>query len=230
MRNKKLLGRLGWVIQQMHTEAAKRDAAVFRAESATEGNPFKILVFTMLSARTRDEKTIRAVEKVFAIAKTPREIRSLGSLKLEKLLYGVGFYRVKTKNLLKICEMLVANGDRVPDSLDGLLQLPGIGRKTANIILSRAFGKAALGVDVHVHRISNRLGLVKTKKPEDTEKELTKIIPSKYLRMFNRSFVAFGQTICSPIKPKCDICPLNQLCYRVGVKEPCKECAFGVKS
>ena len=234
MGNPEALERIDWLIKQMYKQATKRNAAVYGAEAATSGNPFKILVFTMLSARTRDETTIKAVEKLFSITKTPKEIRRLGKPKLEKLLYGVGFYRVKTKNLLKICEFLASkypnNETKIPDTLDELLKLPGIGRKTANIILSRAFGQVALGVDVHVHRISNRLGLVKTKKPEETEQKLMKIIPRKYLRTLNRDFVAFGQTVCTPIKPKCDICPLNQVCQRIGVKEPCIDCKYGVKS
>ncbi len=229
MPNENATEEIGWIIEQMHRMAVKRKAAVFEAEKATEGNPFKILVFTMLSARTKDATTIRAVERIFRIAKTPKQIQSLGQKKLEKLLYGVGFYRVKTKNLLKICDVLEKNNDKVPDSLEGLLSLPGIGRKTSNIILARAFGKVALGVDVHVHRISNRLGLVKTKKPEDTEKVLTKIIKHQYLRTLNRDFVAFGQTVCTPKKPLCDICPINKICHRVGVKEPCKNCSFPIK-
>jgi endonuclease III len=106
----------------------------------------------------------------------------------------------------------------VPDSLNGLLALPGVGRKTANIVLARAFGKNTLGVDVHVHRISNRLGMVRTKRPEETERILTLIIPARHLRTLNRDFVAFGQTVCLPRKPMCGICPIRSLCWRVGVK------------
>jgi endonuclease-3 len=118
----------------------------------------------------------------------------------------------------------------VPDTLDGLLALPGVGRKTANIVLARAYGKNTLGVDVHVHRISNRLGLVRTKKPEKTEMALVRIVPQRYIRSLNRDFVAFGQTLCLPRKPMCGICPLNRMCRRVGVKEPCAACAYGVKN
>ncbi|HSB46398.1 MAG TPA: endonuclease III [Candidatus Bilamarchaeum sp.] len=220
-----MIAKIGWILGRMHAEASKRGAPVFDAEEKTEGNPFKILVFTMLSARTKDSTTINAVEKLFSRARTPEEIASLGSKRLEKLLYGVGFYRVKAKNLQILSEKIAESGG-VPSTLEGLLALPGIGRKTANIILARAYGKSALGVDVHVHRISNRLGLVKTKKPEDTEKALVRIIPKKHLRSLNRNFVAFGQTVCLPRKPLCSVCPLNQICRRVGVREPCAGCRY----
>jgi len=215
----------------MHKEAKKRHAPVFHAESATKSTPFTILVFTMLSARTKDEMTTKAVKRLFTSAKTqktnsrktrnktitPKQILSLGKNKLQKILYGVGFYRVKAKHLIAMCRILEARGGRVPDTLEGLLELPGVGRKTANIVLSRAFGKNTLGVDVHVHRISNRLGLVRTKKPEETEKALVKTIPKRYLRSLNRDFVAFGQTVCLPRKPLCDGCPIRKSCARIGV-------------
>jgi endonuclease-3 len=217
--------KIGWILKQMHREAKKRDAPVLRAEYKKKGTPFKILVFTMLSARTKDEMTAKVGKRLFREAETPEEVYALGRKKLEKLLYGVGFYRMKAKNLLKTSKIIMEKGS-VPDTLPELLKLPGIGRKTANIILARAFGKTALGVDVHVHRISNRLGLVKTKKPEETEKALVKRIPPRYLRTLNSNFVAFGQTVCLPRKPMCPICPLNRLCRRVNVKEPCKECRY----
>jgi endonuclease-3 len=223
--------RIGRMLTTMHREAMKRHAPVFRAERATKGTPFTILVFTMLSARTKDETTTKVVKRLFAHAKTknrtikPKHILALGQRRLERLLYGVGFYRVKAKHLIAICRMLEER-DGVPDTLDGLMELPGVGRKTANIVLARAFGKNTLGVDVHVHRISNRLGIVKTKKPEDTEKKLVRSIPKKYIRSLNRDFVAFGQTVCLPRKPLCDGCLLNQTCRRIGVKERCLSCRY----
>jgi endonuclease-3 len=114
--------------------------------------------------------------------------------------------------------------------MEEILALPGVGRKTANIVLARAFGKITLGVDVHVHRISNRLGLVRTKKPEQTEKELVRLLPQSYLRSLNRNFVAFGQTVCTPLRPKCALCPLNRICWRVGITEPCEECRYGKRN
>jgi endonuclease-3 len=213
--NRNALGKIGWMLKRMRSEAGKRDAAVYRAERSTKGTPFRILVFTMLSARTKDETTMKAVSRIFKKAATPGRIIALGPKKLERLLYGVGFYRIKTQNLIRTCRMLEGRG--VPDTLEGLLELPGVGRKTANIVLARAFGKNTLGVDVHVHRISNRLGIVRTKKPEDTERSLVKSIPKRYLRPFNRDFVAFGQTVCLPRNPKCGECPIRKVCWRLGV-------------
>ena len=220
-----IISRIGWILRQMHREAKKLNAPVFRAEHSTKETPFTILVFTMLSARTKDETTMKVVGNLFKKAKAPKQVLKLGKKNLEKFLYGVGFYHVKTKNLIETCKLIEKTG-HVPDTLEELLELPGIGRKTANIILARAFGKNTLGVDVHVHRISNRLGLVKTKKPEDTEKSLMKKIKARYIRILNRNFVAFGQTVCLPRNPKCPICPLNQICKRIKVKEPCKECRY----
>ena len=220
--------KIAWILKQMHREAKKRNAPVFKIEYSKPQTPFKILVSTMLSARTKDEATMKAAHRLFKVAQTPKKIFSLGRKKLERLIYGVGFYRVKAKNLLKTSKIIMERGS-VPDTLPELLKLPGIGRKTANIILARAFGKTALGVDVHVHRISNRLGLVKTKTPEETEKALVKKIPRRYLRTLNSNFVAFGQTLCLPRKPMCSICPLNRICLRMGVEVPCKECRHGRK-
>lgn len=210
------LSRIGWILRQMHREAKARDAPVFRAERSTKGAPFKILVFTMLSSRTKDAKTLEIVERLFRVADTPGKMLKLGRGRLEGMLYGVGFHRVKARNLISICRSIGDGGD-VPDTLEGLLELPGIGRKTANIVLARAFSKGALGVDVHVHRISNRLGLVRTEKPGETEKELMEKIPRRHLRSLNRDFVAFGQTICLPRRPRCWICPLKAICPRIGV-------------
>ena len=218
MANKKALARIGWILEQMRREAKMRDAPVFRAERITKENPFTILVFTMLSARTKDETTLKAVERLFKTAKTPQQIKKLSARSLERILFGVGFYRVKAKNLIRASERILELGG-VPKTLEGLLELPGVGRKTANIVLARAFNKKTLGVDVHVHRISNRIGLAKTKKPEETERALIKAIPKKYLRSLNRSFVAFGQTVCLPRKPLCGICPLNRLCWQVGAEK-----------
>ncbi|MFH1785968.1 MAG: endonuclease III [Candidatus Micrarchaeota archaeon] len=210
-----ILKNLGNILKQMQFLAKKRKAPVISAEDSTKGNKFKILVFTMLSARTKDQTTIAVVNRLFSQAKGPKEIIKLGPKKLEKILYGVGFYRVKTKNLLKMCNLL--KDGQVPDSLEDLLKIPGVGRKTANIVLARAFGKNTLGVDVHVHRISNRLGLVKTKKPEETEEKLMKIIPDKYIRKLNKTFVSFGQTVCLPRNPDCLNCPISDCCPKIGI-------------
>ncbi|MFN7990900.1 MAG: endonuclease III [Candidatus Micrarchaeia archaeon] len=224
--NRKLLLNLPAALEKMRSLSS--GAPVHEAERRTRGDPFKILVFTMLSARSRDASTIKAVERLFTVADSPQRIAALGQKKLEGLLYGIGFFRAKSKHLIAMCRILSERGG-VPDTLDGLLALPGVGRKTANIVLARAFGESAIGVDVHVHRISNRLGLVETRKPQETEKELVRIIPGPLLRTLNRDIVAFGQTVCTPRRPKCGICPLNRSCFRSGVKERCPGCRYGVR-
>lgn len=216
--NKAALGKLGWMLGRMHREASGRDAAVYRAEEATADSPFKILVFTMLSARTKDDTTLKAVTTLFNIADSPKGVLAIGRPALERLLFGIGFYKAKAAHLLGCCRMLERRGG-VPDTIDGLMDLPGVGRKTANIVLARAFGRDTLGVDVHVHRISNRLGIVRTRKPEETELVLMHAVPRRLIRTLNRDFVAFGQTVCLPRKPLCGICPVRKFCWRIGVQE-----------
>ncbi len=208
------------VLSIMEKEAAARRAPVFEVESART-TPFSMLVFVMLSARTRDETTLKVIERLFKIADTPEKIRQLELSELERILYGVGFYRTKAQYLKKLCEDIVVRfKGLVPEKLDELISLPGIGRKSANIVLAKCFGKETIGVDTHVHRISNRLGIVKTKKPIETEQKLMERIPGKYLRMMNKLFVAYGQTICKPVSPLCSSCKLNGVyCLRIGVKK-----------
>ncbi|MBI2079703.1 endonuclease III [Candidatus Micrarchaeota archaeon] len=211
--------KIEYILKIMEQEAKLRGAPVFRVEGA-KATPFQILVFTMLSARTKDERTMKVVERLFETADSPEKILGLKDAKLEKLLYGVGFYRTKTKNLKKTCKMLIEEfHSEIPDSLEKMLKLPGVGRKTANIVLARVHGHCSLGVDTHVHRISNRLGLTKTKKPEQTEKRLMKKIDKKYIRDLNRVFVAYGQTVCTPVSPFCSFCKLNKICPKIGVKK-----------
>jgi endonuclease III len=225
--NKAILKKIRYVLAQMHLFS--KDAAVIRAEKATRGDPFKILVFTMLSARTKDDTTLKALCRLFAVADTPKRIAAIPRKELETILFGVGFYRVKAKHLHGLCEAISKSGGRVPDGIEGLLALPGVGRKTANIVLARAYGKKTLGVDVHVDRVSNRLGIARTEKPEQTEKVLVKTLPESVIPRLNLEFVAFGQTICTPRNPRCDICPLKRICFRIGVDAPCQGCAYGDK-
>lgn len=173
--------------------------------------PFQKLVATLLSSRTKDSTTIPIVKEMFKQYPNPKDYLNLDVQKIEKMIYRIGFYRVKAKHIKKLCEILVEKG-KVPDTLEGLMSLPGVGRKTANCMLNYAFGKAAIGVDVHVHRISNRLGWVKTKTPEETEKELMKIIPKEQWINVNKLFVGHGQTICKPINPSCKECSIVEYC------------------
>ncbi|MFX1315811.1 MAG: endonuclease III domain-containing protein [Promethearchaeota archaeon] len=176
-------------------------------------DPFKILISTILSARTRDENTREATEKLFAKFNTPKLIAKANIEELEDLVYKSGFYKVKAARIKEVSQIIHEKyKDKIPNNFDELVTLPGVGAKTANCVLVYAFNVPTIPVDVHVHRVSNRLGWVKTKKTEDTEIELKKKIPRELWLKVNRLFVRFGQQICLPNNPKCDICPINSIC------------------
>lgn len=159
-----------------------------------ENDPYKTLISTLLSSRTRDETTFAVCQKLFKIAPTPQKIAKLENVEIENLLYPVGFYKTKTKHLKLLAEKIITKFDgKVPNTLEGLVSLPGVGRKTANIVLARAFKIPAIGVDTHVHRVANALGWVYTKTPEQTERELVKILPKKYWLDTNRLLVSVGR-------------------------------------
>ena len=182
-------------------------------KSVNNPNPFRILITTILSQRTRDENTDEASATLFAVYKTPEEIANAPLEKIEKLIKKAGFFRVKAQRVKEVSRIIHEDyEDVVPDNINELLALPGVGRKTANCVLVYGFRQNAIPVDVHVHRISNRLGLVKTKTPEETEFELAKIVPENYWLDLNESFVRFGQDICRPVGPKHEECPINDLC------------------
>jgi len=181
-------------------------------------NPFLVLVSCILSLRTKDTVSLPASVRLFQIAKTPQEILNLSIEHVEQVIYPVGFYRNKAKQLHEISKDLIGRFDaKVPDNEKDLLSLKGVGRKTANLVLSEGFGIPAICVDTHVHRISNRLGLVATKTPEQTEKELMQILPKQYWREYNRLLVQWGQNICVPISPFCSKCVIARLCSRIDV-------------
>jgi endonuclease-3 len=183
------------------------------ASQSKKEDPFRVLIATILSHRTRDENTHRATENLFKIYRTPKEIATAPVKKLEELVRPTGFYRMKAKNIKKVARLVwKKHHGTVPDNLDELLALPAVGRKTANCVLVYAFNKPAIPVDTHVHRISNRLGLVKTRTPEETETELSRILPKKYWLPINDYLVSFGKTICRPVSPKCGKCPLSSIC------------------
>lgn len=187
-------------------------------EGYTDGfrNPFFVLISTVMSHRTRDEVTYPAARKLFEIYSTPEEMINADVGEIETLIRDVGFYRVKAGRIKEISGILLKKYDgRVPDDMESLLELPGVGRKTANCVLVHAFFKDALAVDTHVHRISNRLGLVNTKVPEETETELKKIFPQRYWKHINLLLVKLGQNICRPISPRCGVCVLNDICPKI---------------
>ena len=178
-------------------------------------DPFKILISTILSARTRDTNTREATEILFSKYSTPQEIANADVEELERLIYKSGFYKVKAARIKEVAKLLLEKYEsKVPNTFMDLLNLPGVGAKTANCVLVYAFKIPAIPVDTHVHRISNRIGWVKTKNPNDTEKELRMLIPKDQWIRVNRLFVRFGQEICLPNSPKCNICPLINFCPR----------------
>ncbi len=181
-------------------------------------DPYKVLISTVLSLRTKDEVTHKASERLYQKASTPQEMVRLSPQEIERLIYPVGFYKRKAKNIIEISNILIEkyNG-KVPDDIDELLKLPGVGRKTANLVVTLGYGKLGICVDTHVHRLSNRLGIVKTKTPKETEFALRKILPKKYWIEYNDLLVTWGQNICTPISPKCSMCKISSYCNKIGV-------------
>lgn len=181
-------------------------------------DPFKVLVSCILSLRTRDQTTAEASLRLFGFADTPKKLARLSIAEIEEAIYPVGFYRVKARQILEISRQLTElHAGRVPDELDELLKFKGVGRKTANLVLTLGFGKAGICVDIHVHRICNRWGYVGTRTPEQTEAALRKKLPPEYWIVINDLLVCFGQNQCTPVSPRCSSCPLFPLCDRVGV-------------
>ena len=178
-----------------------------------ETGPFSILIGTILSARTKDEATAKAVRVLFSKYKNPEELANAKLKDIEKIIKSIGFFHVKSKRIIEVASIIHTKyKDKVPDDLDTLVQLPGVGRKTANCVLVYAFEKPAIPVDIHVHRISNRLGLVDTKNPEETEQELMRKIKKKFWIDINDTFVMYGQNICKPISPMCEVCQIKNSC------------------
>lgn len=183
-----------------------------------QDNPFKVLISTMLSSRTKDDVTAEGSRKLYAIADTPEKLAVLPVARIEKLIYPVGFYKTKAPRIKAAAQKLLDDYDgNVPDTLEQLLEFDGVGRKTANLVLGEAFAKEAICVDVHVHRISNRMGLIKTDTPFETEMELQKILPRRHWIRYNTYLVAHGQNTCRPIGPRCGVCLISKYCKRVGV-------------
>jgi len=182
-------------------------------------DPFRVLVSTMLSLRTKDAVTAVASKRLFALANSPAAMLKLSTAEIETAIYPVGFYRTKARNIVTVCREIVEHYEgHVPDDIDALVALPGVGRKTANLVITLGFGKPGICVDTHVHRITNRWGYVKTKTPDQTEMALREKLPREHWIEINDELVSFGQHLCHPTSPRCSICPLTQYCDRVGVK------------
>jgi endonuclease III len=188
------------------------------AMAEQKADPFKILISTIISARTKDEVTGPATERLFALAASPAAMSTLPEEKIEKAIFPAGFYHTKAKAIRKASKELIERfGSRVPDTIDELLTLPGVGRKTANLVMTLAHNKAGICVDTHVHRITNRWGYVKTKTPHETEQALREKLPKKHWIAINTILVMHGQNICKPISPLCSHCPVSTCCARTGV-------------
>lgn len=205
-----ILSKMG---RMVYGSSDARATALSQLKEQEGGDPFRILIGTILSQRTRDENTTKATVKLFARYGSAEELAAADEGEVRGLIRPAGFYNVKAKSIIKVSRQLLEefNG-RVPDKIDDLLTLHSVGRKTANCVLVYGYGIPAIPVDTHVHRISNRLGLVETKEPNETEKELTRKVPRRYWLELNDVFVRFGQTTCKPLGPRCDVCTLRPVC------------------
>jgi len=198
--------------------SGKIDPSVTTIAEYYKNDPWAVLVSTIISLRTKDEVTIVASKRLLEAAKTPKQLLGLKAEKIEKLIYPAGFYRNKTASLKKIALILIETYDgKVPQTMEELLSLPGVGRKTANLVLSEAFDIDALCVDIHVHRISNRMGWLKSETPDETEMVLRQIMPIKYWKRINYLLVLYGQKLCRPVSPFCSQCIMIKQCSRNGV-------------
>ncbi len=206
------------VIKILQKELAVGTLPVVSHLAADQRDPFVIFISTLLSLRTKDETTAVATERLFQLAATPAAMLQIPAAKIAKTIYPVGFYRMKAQTIHHACRELISRfNSKVPDSIDDLLTIKGVGRKTANLVVALAYGKNAICVDTHVHRISNRLGYVKTRTPDETEFALRKKLPRRHWIIYNTIMVAFGRKTCNPVSPICSRCPVSKYCDRIGV-------------
>jgi len=209
---------IGRVLTVLRRESRGWNAPVLTLMAAEKHDPFLTLIGCILSLRTNDKTTAVAAPRLFARARTPAAMLAMEPREIEELIYPVGFYRTKARGIREFCRDLIERFDgRVPDEIDDLVTLKGVGRKTANLVVTESFRKPGICVDTHVHRISNRWGLVATKTADHTEMALCEVLPRRYWIEYNSLLVAFGQTICHPTSPWCSRCPLIKMCPRIGV-------------
>lgn len=206
------------IYKTLKREVKKYKVPVVDLIQIQTNDPFKVLIATILSARTKDETTVNACKKLFKKVNKPSDLNKLKVSEIEELIYPVGFFHNKAKYLKELPVALKKQFNNViPDTVEELINLPGVGRKTANLVVAVGFQKPAMCVDVHVHRISNRFGYIKTKTPFESEMALRKKLPIKYWETYNSMIVAFGQHLCTPISPHCSKCPIHNFCNRIGV-------------
>jgi endonuclease III len=205
-------------IRILRREVPQWETPIVTLMAETYGSPFRVLISCILSLRTQDATTAQASHRLFALADTPQKMLKLSPRTITKAIFPVGFYRTKTKVILEICRALVNDyGGKVPDDIDELLKFKGVGRKTANLVVTLGYRKPGICVDTHVHRISNRWGYIKTTTPEKTEYALREKLPKQYWIEYNDLLVSFGQHLCRPISPMCSECPVEKYCDKVGV-------------
>lgn len=211
---------IGKVLAQLRKELPRWKVPVVGVMAEQPGDrAFYVLISTIISLRTKDAVTEAASLRLFERAKRPQEMIQLSSRDIEKLIYPAGFYRTKARNILEVCRLLIDKYQgKVPDQLDRLLELPGVGRKTANLVVTVGYDGYGICVDTHVHRISNRWGYVKTKSPNETETVLRQKLPRRFWKTYNDILVTFGQNLCHPTSPWCSKCPVEKFCPRVGVR------------
>jgi endonuclease-3 len=209
---------IGRLILRLRRQAPRWRQTALAEVAERRQNPFHVLIACLLSLRTKDETTGPAAARLFALADTPAGIVSLTPRQIQRVIFPVGFYRTKSRVLRGVCrDLLQRFGGTVPNTIDQLLTLNGVGRKTANLVVTQAYNKPGICVDIHVHRISNRWGYVRTATPEKTEMALRARLPRRYWIGYNDLLVSFGQNICLPVSPKCSLCPVADLCPRIGV-------------
>lgn len=213
MPQKKVEKILRGMVDTMNSVKPPRMTALRQLHDVEKGDPFAILIGTILSARSKDENTTKVVNALFQRYRNPKELASAKPKDVEKIIHPIGFFHVKAKRIIEVAKIIQSqHGGKVPSNLEQLVDLPGVGRKTANCVLVYAYDKPAIPVDVHVHRISNRLGLVETKTPEETEIALMEKIPKKHWLKINDTFVMYGQNICKPVSPLCKVCKIKKYC------------------
>jgi len=211
---------IGTVVRTLKRQAPRWRPTAVSEVAAEQLDPFRVLIACLLSLRTQDTTTRPAAARLFRLADTPAALLRLKPSQIERAIFPVGFYRTKARVIRQVCrDLLTRFGGRVPDDLDTLLTFKGVGRKTANLVVTVGFGKPGICVDTHVHRISNRLGFVRTRTPEQTEFALRAKLPRRHWIQYNDLLVAFGQNVCRPLSPHCSRCPVSMLCPRIGVTQ-----------
>lgn len=205
-------------IRILRRETPKWATPIVTVVAESSRSPFQVLISCILSLRTQDATTAQASRRLFSLADTPEKMVRLSTKKIEKAIFPVGFYHTKAKNIRDLCRTLIEKySGKVPDEIDELLKLKGVGRKTANLVVTLGYRKPGICVDTHVHRISNRWGYVRTKNPKETEFALREKLPKEYWIEYNDLLVTFGQHLCRPISPMCSRCPVEKYCDKVGV-------------